>query len=254
MVVAAIVAGLGAQEIVGRPEPPPQENWLGAAHYIERTFPPGTPVFGTFRSDFLDAYLSDAYPIVEDFDPSEFAAGRLVVVGFELKASDKTFDDEVQQASPTVVETDLAQQRGKSPAHVIRIRSALPPAAGQSVTINGEPSPLMTDGNLSTGYTSVGQGSIPQPFTVDVSVPSGTVAHSIVLSIGDVNPPRLFSVEVRTGGGLVAVPESAVMRTNQTITVGLSDQPIDGIRISVRRAHFRPFELTEAWFYPATRG
>jgi hypothetical protein len=118
--VSAVLGGYAVQDQATPDTWPPVENWMGAAQYIGATFPTGTTVYVAPDEPprFLRGYIDDGYPVIggfDPFDPAAFAAGRLVVVHFAT-GSEEDFDP----GSP-FVETDLLQQRGMRPAHVMRI-------------------------------------------------------------------------------------------------------------------------------------
>ena len=255
VVAVSLVVGVNGVSVARGPAPIPEEDWLGAVNYIQATYPPGTTVFPTLKGPILRAHLDGSHPYAPTFDPVAFAEGRQVTVGFQMAPKDASYDEEMREADPNVVEVGIPQERGKAPAHTMRIQSVLPVAPDQKATVQGEPAPELTDGDITTIYTSVPQAELPVPLVIELDVPDGTLARSIVIAFADSKRLRSITFEAVTDDEKpVRIPASSVTRSATGISALLPDVPINAVRMSIGRSDLPPFQISEIRVIPESGG
>jgi hypothetical protein len=102
LVLAALLSGRALQ-VASTFEYVPYDNWKGAAELIQSRLEPGTAIWVNQRAPNLSVYLSPKYPLVAKFDIVLFQAGRLAIVDFALKESER-FDFETLPPGTEVLE------------------------------------------------------------------------------------------------------------------------------------------------------
>ncbi len=248
LAVAAVTTIVGVRSQADPDTWIPIENWTGAADYLAAVLPAGTEIFADPPSPNLGHYLHDGQTLARHFDAQAFAEGKMAIVGFNPRSGGTSLDPGVPS-----VETDVRQQRGTDPPHMMRVRFAPTSTAGVAVTVADQAAPQLTDADLGTTFTSPPQTDLPERYDIVVEVPAGPV-RSVALGVVDRQPPRNIAVSiVGPDGSTTPVPDRAVIRSASVITVALDDRPVSEVRITVGQSARGPFSLGDVWIYrPAT--
>jgi hypothetical protein len=211
----------------------PAERWKQVAETIERTFPPGTPLFPTLGelatpekrwADFLGLYLGSPgdYPLAPAFDPAAFAGGRLIV-------HERPFTTERRLAAgslpPGAVAIRIPQEYVE-----FQVLWVAPPRAS-SAEISGLELPLSTSGDLT------------------LSLEPGRRYRSALLVFDRADDASRVSVSVRpTAPG--AIRNQDVLRFGEVVIVPLGDS--EATALVLRAPSGSRCRPVRAWVYPTS--
>lgn len=224
----------------------PVEQWLGAATYVNRTFPDHTPVYDQRAPQNVAIYLSRGNHVLPP-DPvpvDQIRAGHAVVVDLQTTFTPTAGESQVL-ALPNLVEQDLANQRGHGPPHAIRVLFAVPGTSHvATATVDGRPAPQLLDHELAT-TTSAHGGA-----TTVVVTPDGGSLRALLLSTSTRLSTHGVVVEVVTASGArQRLATDHLQLGARLLTVWLGDQPLRSIQLTLVPARGKALALAETWLY-----
>jgi hypothetical protein len=239
LVIAAVFFPVHSLLQAGSFDFTPIENWMGAARYIEKTFPEGMEVHASFRGYFLRAYLDESYPTAGELNSEKFVSGSQVVVDSNFKAK-RRFDP--KQLAPAAVAVRIPQRRGEfmsvcfvppSESFVESVHTA----DGRDVTEQAG------DRDATTSFYTARFRAVLR---------SGVRYRSLVLSVRDPAVEVKVRVKIKFPDREGVLQEQCLDLHGDAVTIALGDGEIEyiDVQFSAEGDDF-PVSIDEMWAYPA---